>query len=113
MSEEARELHYLHNRENLKEIILGEVLVGVMGVEAPEVVDDEVEYAQNENEHGGAPLGLESDHDHDACNETSQADNDSPETPVASEHETDEKEDQKDTASKLEVHLPVLFVQLR
>lgn len=103
---------YLHNGENLEEIVLGEILVRVVRVQSPEVVDQKVENAENNNQHDGAELGLESHNDHDACDESEQADADSPEVPVAAEDEANEEEDEQDTASELEVHLAVLLVKL-
>ena len=81
-------------------------------MQSPEVVDQQVEDAENDNQHDGAELGLESHNDHNTGDESEQADADSPEVPVATEDEADEEEDQQDTTSELEVHLAVLFVKL-
>jgi hypothetical protein len=98
--------------QDLEEVVLGKVLVGVVLVESPEVVDQQVEDAQNDNEKGGAVLGLESNDNHDARDATKGRDNDAPERPLATEDKSDEEEDQEDTASQLEVHLAVLLVDL-
>jgi hypothetical protein len=103
----------LHNRENLEEIILGEVLVRVMRVQSPPVVDVEVEDAENENQHDGRELGLETNDNHDASDQSEKASYDSPETPVSAEDESNEEEDEEDTASELEVLLLVLLVKRR
>lgn len=98
--------------QDLEEVVLGKVLVGVVLVESPEVVDQQVEDAQNDNEQSGAVLGLESNDNHDAGDAAKRRDNDAPERPLATEDKSDEEEDQKDTASQLEVHLAILLVDL-
>jgi hypothetical protein len=103
----------LHNGEDLEEIVLGEVLVRVVRVQGPEVVDQKVEDAEDDDEHDGAELCLETNDDHDAGHESKQANADPPEAPVAAEDEADEEEDEQDTASELEVHLAVLLVEGR
>lgn len=102
----------LHNREDLEEVVLRKVLVGVVGVQCPPVVDVEVEDAEDEHQHNSRELGLEANNDHDAGNQSEQASNDSPEAPVATEDEANEEEDEQDTSSKLEIHLLVLLVEL-
>lgn len=79
----------------------------------PEVVDQEIEYAQDHHKHHRAPLGLESNSNHDAGHCSDQNDQYTPETPFASEDESDKEEDQKHAPSKLKVHFAVLFVNLR
>src|SRR5690242_1585846 len=102
----------LHNRENLEEVVLGEVLVRVMGVQSPPVVDVEVEDAENQHQHDRGKLGLEANNNHDASNEAEQASHDSPETPVATEDKANKEENEQNTSSKLEVHFLVLLVEL-
>lgn len=80
---------------------------------SPEVINQHVENAQQHDQKDSAPLGLESNNDHNTRNETEQADNDSPQTPLAGEDKADEEEDQEHTTSELDVHLAVLLVQLR
>jgi hypothetical protein len=84
-----------------------------MRVESPEVVDIKVENAQDEHEHDGRELGLETNNHHDTSDESEQAGNDSPETPVAAEDEANKEEDKQDTARQLEVHLLVLLIERR
>lgn len=107
----SREWH-LHNRENLEEVVFGEVLVRVVGVQRPEVVDHDVEHAKDNDKHDGAPLGLESDNHHDASNKSKQANSDPPEAPVATENEANEQENEEDTTRELEVHPLVLLIEL-
>jgi hypothetical protein len=95
---QSREAENLHNGEDLEEVVLGEILVGVVWVERPEIVDHDVEDAEDYDEHDGAPLGLESNDDHDASDETKKADSDSPEVPVTAENEAHKEEDEQDTA---------------
>lgn len=103
----------LHDGQNLEEVVLREVLVRVVRVQCPEVIDQDIEDAQNNNQHDGAPLGLEANHHHNARHEAKQADSDAPEAPVAAEDEADEQEDQQDTARELEVHALILLIELR
>jgi hypothetical protein len=110
---EGGERNNLHNREDLEEVVFRKVLVRVVRVEGPEVVDVEVENAENEHKHDRRELGLETNNDHDAGDESEQAGNDSPETPVTAENEAHKEEDEQDTARKLEVHLLVLLVESR
>lgn len=77
----------------------------------PEVVDKKVEYAQNDDQQGGAVLGLESNDNHDASNAAQNGDEDAPNGPLAAEDEADEKEDEQNAASQLEVHLAVLLIE--
>jgi hypothetical protein len=98
--------------QDLEEVVLGKVLVGVVLVESPEVVDQQVENAQNNNEQSGAVLGLESNDNHDAGDAAKRRDNDAPKRPLATEDKSNEEEDQEDTASQLEVHLAILLVDL-
>ena len=53
------------------------------------------------------------DNNHNASHKSQQTSNNPPETPVTTEHESDKKEDKQHTSSKLEVHLLVLFIELR
>lgn len=116
--------------KNLEEVVLGEVLVGVVLVElssllvcisteykragtySPEVVDEEVEDGEDDDQQGGAELGLEANDNHDAGNGADERDKDPAESPGAAEDETHEEEDEENTSGKLEVHLAVLLVKL-
>ena len=102
----------LHNRQDLEEVILRKILVRVVGVQGPPVVDVEVEDAEDQHQHDGRELGLESNNNHDAGNESKQASHDPPEAPVTAENEADKEEDEQNTTSELEVHLLVLLVEL-
>lgn len=103
----------LHNGKDLEEVVLRKVLVGVVWVQSPPVVDVEVEDAENKHQHDRRELGLEANNNHNTGNEAEQASHDSPETPVAAENEANEKKDEQNTSSKLEIHLLVLLVELR
>ena len=69
---------------------------------APPVVDKDVEDAKEKDEEAGAPLCLESNGHHDASTETDERDDDASERPRALEDEADEEEDEEDTTGKLE-----------
>jgi hypothetical protein len=79
---------------------------------SPEVVDQNVEDTQDENKQRRAPLGLESNHNHDTCDQTNDGDHHSPDGPLSAEHEADEEEDEEHTTRELEVHLAVLLLNL-
>jgi hypothetical protein len=121
-----------HNRQDLEEIVLGKVLLRVLVVQLyemsvknahaftarkhtyrPEVVDQQVEDAENNDKHDGTPLGLEPDDNHDTSHGAKQNDYRSSKAPLASEDEANKQEDEQHTARKLKVHLAVLFVELR
>jgi len=79
----------------------------------PEVVDKQVENAENDHEHDRTPLGLEADHDHDAGNKANQDDDDPPKAPVAGKDEADEQENEQHSPSQLKIHLAILLINLR
>lgn len=78
----------------------------------PEVVNQNIEHTQKNNKNNSTPLGLETDNDHDARDQTEQANQDAPEAPLTRENEADEQEDKQHTTSKLHVHLAVLLIEL-
>lgn len=80
---------------------------------SPEVVHKQVEDAQNDDQHDGAPLCLESYHNHDASNQTKDADGYPPEAPVTSKDEANKEENKQDSTRELEIHFTVLLVNLR
>lgn len=79
----------------------------------PPVVDEQVEYAKDHHQQDSAPLGLESDNDHDTRQEAQDANKHAPEAPVARKHEAAKEKDEKHTTSKLDVHLAVTLIDLR
>lgn len=99
------------NGQNLEEIVLGKVLVRVVLVKSPEVVHQQVKAAQDDDKQGSAVLGLETHDNHDTGASAKDADEDTPEGPLAAEDEANEEEDQEHTTSQLEVHLLVLLIQ--
>ena len=78
----------------------------------PEVVDKDVENAQDGDEDDGAPLGLETNNDHHAGNETDHDDRHATNAPLAGEDEANEQENEQHATGELEVHLAVLLVEL-
>lgn len=68
---------------------------------APPVVDEDVEDGEESDKEACTPLGLESDGDHDAGDKTDERDDDTGKCPVALEDESNEQEDEEDTASEL------------
>lgn len=77
----------------------------------PEVVDKDVENAQDGDEDDGAPLGLETNNDHHAGNETDHDDRHATNAPLAGEDEANEQENEQHATGELEVHLAVLLVE--
>lgn len=80
---------------------------------SPEVVDQQVENAEDDDEKGGAELGLEAHNNHDGSDSANERHNHPANGPGAAEDEANEKEDEQDAAGQLEVHLAVLLVKLR
>lgn len=79
---------------------------------SPEVVDEDVEDAEDDNEERGAGLGLETNDNHDTGDEADQGDEDTAKRPLAAEDEANEEEDEQNTAGELDVHLAVLLLEL-
>lgn len=79
---------------------------------SPEVVDQDVEDAENNHEQRRAPLGLEAHHDHNACEKANDRDDHSADGPSSTENKAHEEEYEQDTTSELEVHLAVLLLEL-
>lgn len=79
----------------------------------PEIVNQEVKDAQDDNEHDGAKLGLEAYHYHDTSNEAEKGHNHSPDTPSSAEDKSSKEEDEQNSACELEVHLAVFLVDRR
>jgi hypothetical protein len=71
-------------------------------VHAPPVVGKHVEYAQDKYEECSRPFGLETDGDHNASGETENGNENTNDTPLSLEDESEEKEDKQYTASKKE-----------
>jgi hypothetical protein len=84
------------------QVVFEEVSLGVRRVNAPPVVDEHVENAQQGDEETRAPLCLESNGDHDAGTETNDRDEHSGKGPFALEDEADEEEDEEDSTGELE-----------
>jgi len=106
-------LEDLHNRQDLEEVVFSKVLVRMMRMQSPEVVDKDVEDAQNKNEQNRTELGLEADNNHDTRDQADQDDENAPEAPVTRKDEADEEEDEQHATSELDVHLTILLVHLR
>lgn len=80
---------------------------------SPEVVDQQVEDTENDDQHDGAELRLETNHYHHARHKAQQCDNDPPNAPLPAENKANEQEDEEDTSGKLEIHLAVFLVKRR
>lgn len=84
--------------------------MGYTDTYSPEVVDQNVEYAEDDHEQCCAPLGLESHHNHDTCDEANDGHQHPSDRPRSTEDEANEEEDEQHATSKLEVHLAVLLL---
>ena len=60
---------------------------------APPVVGEHVEHAQDEDEEGGRPLGLEPDRNHPACTQTDDRHEHPPDAPLSLDDESQKQED--------------------
>ena len=69
---------------------------------APPVVGEHVEHAQDEDEESGRPLGLESYRNHTARCQPHDRHQESPNAPLALDHEPQEEEDEQDPTGKKE-----------
>ena len=110
---DGSDVGHSHYGQNLEEIVLGEILMRMMFMKRPKVVDEHVEYAKDKYEHDGAEFSLEAYNHHHACYESKDADRDPTNGPLPGEDESNEEEDEKYPTRELEVHLAVLFVDLR
>lgn len=84
------------------QVIFEEIPLRVSRVDAPPVVNEDVEDAQKSDKETGTPLGLEADGDHDTGAQTNDGDDDTGERPVPLENKTDEEEDEENSARELE-----------
>jgi hypothetical protein len=71
-------------------------------VNAPPVVCEHVEHAQDEDEEGGGPFGFEPDGDHAACGQSDDRHKHSPDAPLPLDHESQKEEDEQDATGKEE-----------
>jgi ABC-type nickel/cobalt efflux system permease component RcnA len=71
-------------------------------VDAPPVVDKDVENRKKDDEERSGPLCLEADGDHDAGTEADDGNDHARECPCALKHKSDEKEYKEHAASQLE-----------
>ena len=73
---------------------------------APPVVDEDIESTQDQDKEGRRPLRLETNGNHRAGGETNERDEGASNAPFATEGKADEEEDEKDTAGKQEADTP-------
>jgi hypothetical protein len=94
----------------LEEVVFGKVLVWVVWVKlfqvreaslggnsvtySPEVVDKDVEDAENQDQENSGELGFETNDNHDASNKAKQANEYSPNVPFTGKDEANEEEDE-------------------
>ena len=71
-------------------------------VDAPPVVDEYVEGAQDDHQEDGGPPRFESDSNHAARPEADERHEHAHKTPLSPEHESDEQEDKQDAAREQE-----------
>lgn len=95
-------LYAWHVYKYYSQVILEKVPLRVSSVDAPPIVNEDIEDAQKSDKETGTPFGLKAHGDHDTGAQTDDGDDDTGEGPVALEDETNEKEDEEDSAGKLE-----------
>lgn len=78
-------------------------------VDAPPVVSEDVEHAEDEDKECSRPLGLEANGDHNTSPETNNRDDDAGNSPLALEDEANEQEDQENTSSQEETVIWISF----
>jgi len=93
----------------LEKVVFKEIALGVGRVDSPPVVHCDVEDGEENDEECRSPSGLEAHGDHPASGETNDRDDDTGESPLSLEDNTNEKEDEKHATSQLEV-LPAIVV---
>ena len=71
---------------------------------SPEVVDDDIEDAENQHEEGCRPLGLEADSNHYARDQTNDRNENTSDAPFPLDHETQEEENKQYSACKQEAN---------
>jgi len=59
----------------------------------PEVIDQKIEDTEDDNEHGASELRLEANYNHDTSDEPEYGCNNPPDTPRATEDESNKEED--------------------
>lgn len=99
--------------QDLEEIVLGEVAVRMVRLQGPEVIDDDVEDAQDDHQDDSAPLSFEPDNNHHASHESQNANQSPADAPLSTENEPNEQEDEQNSSGKLEVHFSILLFNLR
>jgi hypothetical protein len=82
--------------------LLQEVALGVLRWDTPEVVGKRIEDAEDDDQEGCGPPGLEADCNHGAGGETEDGDEQPGDTPLSLDDETDEEEDEEYTTGEEE-----------
>lgn len=70
-------------------------------MDAPPIINEDIEHREQDDEEGGGPLGFEAHRDHAARDEPEDRDEYPGEGPCTLEHEPQEQEDQQDAADEL------------
>lgn len=71
-------------------------------MDAPPVVGEHIEHAQDEDEESGRPLRLEPNGDHTTCSQPDDRHERSADAPLSLNHKSQEEEDEQDAAGKKE-----------
>lgn len=80
---------------------LKEITLWMRGVNAPPVIDEDVEDWKDNNEERSRPLGLEPNSNHSARRKADQGHNETGDRPSSLNHKTKEEENEEYTAYKL------------
>jgi len=96
------------NRHSLQEIALR-----MRRMNAPPIVDEHVERAQDQDKESGRPLGLEPYRNHTARPQAYDRHQHSPDPPLSLNDEPQKEEDEQDATGEKEVFLSVIFADGR
>ncbi len=79
----------------------------------PEIVDQDIEDAQDDHQHHRTPFRLEPHYYHDTSNEPEYTDHHPPNAPLAWEDKPDKEKDQQHPPGKLDIHFAIFLIHWR
>jgi len=80
---------------------------------APPVVGEHIEHAQDEDEESSRPFGLEPDSDHTTCSQPDDRHKYSPDAPLSLDDKSQKEEDEQDAAGKKEAGNQINPLEIR
>ena len=82
--------------------LLEEIPLWVRAINAPPIIDKDIEGTEDNHEECRRPFGLETDGNHSASGKTNQRDKCSRNAPLSPKHKSDEEEDEQNTSCEQE-----------